>query len=342
MKESWGVWPLALVIAACSGPRGSLYVTSGASDAVVVLDASDGSRLAELSLDRRVGELDEPHGVAVAPDGRHVYATLAHGDPTLWKFERAGDRLVGRLSLESSGAARIAVSADSRTGYVADYERGSRGAPGEVIAVGLHELTIDARARPCAAPHDARPSPSGRVVAVACSHSDEVVFLEAGSLSESARAFVGPEPGSAGAPRYRPLNLAWVGDDLVAVTLAASGEVLLLGVDGEQRGRAQVGAGPAQIAFEAGSGRLVTANRGDGSASILQLEPLAEIRRVELGVVRPHGVDVDAASGTAFVTYEGEVDSAGGALAVDLASGRVLWSVAAGYYTLGVAYAPPR
>ena len=78
-----------------------LYVTSGFTDEVHVLDARDGTTLRTISLDRRRTETDEPHGgVTVSPDGRHWYATLAQGHPTLWKYETAGDRLVGRLPLE--------------------------------------------------------------------------------------------------------------------------------------------------------------------------------------------------------------------------------------------------
>lgn len=331
---------LAWLATACSGPSGTLYLTSGASDAIVVLDARDGTHRGELPMDRRAGELDEPHGVAVSPDGAYLYATLAHGEPSLWKFERPGDRLVGRLSLGTAGAARVAVSPDGATGFVADYERGSGGLPGEVVAVGLADLVIRARARPCSAPHDARADPTGSILAVACSLSDEVVFLDAATLRERGRVAAGPRPGPAGAPRYRPMNLAWVRPDLLAVTLAAASEVLFLDSAGAERARVRVGAGPAQIAADPGSGRLVVANRGDRSASILRVEPFAEAARVDLAVEHPHGVAIDPASGTAYVSYEGSVDGSGGAVAIDVGSGDVDWRAAAGFYTLGVAFAP--
>ena len=68
----------ALLASACGGspevspedtPR--LYVTSGLPDEVRVLDARDGTLLRTVSVDRRGGETDEPHGVTVSPDGRH-------------------------------------------------------------------------------------------------------------------------------------------------------------------------------------------------------------------------------------------------------------------------------
>ncbi len=338
-RAAWGWAVLAWSVAACSRPAGTLYLTSGASDAIIVLDARDGTRRAELPMDRRSDELDEPHGIAVSPDGAYLYATLAHGEPSLWKFERPRNRLIGRLSLRTAGAARVAVSPDGTTGFVADYERGSGGRPGEVVAVSLGDLVVRARARPCAAPHDARPDPAGRVVAVACSLSDEIVLLDAATLGERARVAAGPRPGPPGAPRYRPLNVAWLRPDLFAVTLAASSEVLFLDGAGAERARVGVGRAPAQIAADPRSGRLVVANRGGGSASILTADPAAEAARIDLSVEHPHGVAIDPRSATAYVSYEGAVDGPGGVVAIDLDAAAVEWRVAAGFYTLGVAFA---
>ena len=84
------------------------------TDEVLELDAATGSIVQRISVDRRPREIDEPHGIAVAPDGQHWYVSLAHGNPSLWKFERAGNRLVGRLTLDMPGAARIAITPDGR------------------------------------------------------------------------------------------------------------------------------------------------------------------------------------------------------------------------------------
>lgn len=331
---------LALAVAACGEPAGTLYVTSGAGDAIVVLDAADGTHRADLAVDPRPGESDEPHGVAVSPDGAFLYATVAHGAPSLWKFERPGDRRVGRLALSAAGAARIAVSPDGRTGYVADYERGSGGAPGEVLAVDLEDLVLRARARVCAGPHDARPDAAGVLVAVACSLGDEVVFLDARTLRERARVPAGPDAGPPGRPRYRPMNLAWLDGGAVAVTLMGTGELILVDTTGAVRRRAAVGAGPAQVAWEPSTGTLVVANRGDATASLVDVESWKERLRVPLDAAYPHGVAVDPDGARAFVTYEGDVDGPGGVVALDARSGRVLWRAAAGVYTLGVAFAP--
>ena len=330
----------ALAAAACGETPGTLYLTSGAGDVIVVLDAADGTHRADLAVDPRPSELDEPHGVALSPDGAFLYATVAHGAPSLWKFERPGDRRIGRLALGGAGAARIAVSPDGRTGYVADYERGSGGAPGEVVAVDLEDLSLLARARVCAGPHDVQPDPSGAVLAVACSLGDEIVFLDARTLRERSRVAAGTDVGPPGQPRYRPMNVAWLDGGAVAVTLMGSGELILVDTAGAVRRRAAVGAGPAQVAWEPSTRTFVVANRGDGTASLVDVEPWGERLRVPLDATHPHGVAVDPDGARAFVSYEGDVDGPGGVVALDARSGRILWRAAAGVYTLGVAFAP--
>lgn len=331
----------ASCLSACDDPTGRVYVTSGATDHVVVLDARDGTHVTDLAVDRRVGETDEPHGIAVSPDGRHLYVTLAHGEPSLWKFERDGHRLVGRLSLDMVGAARIAVSADGRTGYVADYDRASGGAPGEVLAVDLHDLLPLARARPCAGPHDARPDPTGALVAVACSVSDEVVLLDAVTMAPVRRIGLRSEDHASPAGDtlvQRPMNIAWVDSAEFAVTMAARDELVLFDVDGRALGAVGVGRSPAQVAYDERRDSFVVANRGDGTASVVARSPLTERLRVPLDVAQPHGVDIEPRSGRAYVTFEGTSDTGGGVVAVDPTEGRVLWRAAAGSYTLGVAY----
>ena len=121
---------LAAAVVACGGEgdgEGRVYLGSGMTDRVFVLDARDGHVVDTLPLDPRRGETDEPHGLAVAPDGRHWYATLSHGEPTLWKFESDGDRLVGRLRLGVPGAARIGITPDGARAFIPDYWRTGQG-----------------------------------------------------------------------------------------------------------------------------------------------------------------------------------------------------------------------
>lgn len=339
----------ALLLVACGGaadgaedpPR--LYVTSGFTDQIHVLDARDGTPLRTISLDRRRIETDEPHGVTVSADGRHWYATLAHGHPTLWKYETDGDRLVGRLQLDMAGAARVELTPDGRRAFVPDYWRGGPGDASRVAVVDVHDLTVAALPVVCPAPHHAAVDPAGTRVAVTCSLSDEIVLMDAASAATLVRVPAGPDP-AAGTPRHTPMNVAWSPDGArFFATMAGRGEVRAFSRAGQPEGAVAVGRSPAQIAGSADGRVLVVANRRGGSVSVLDPATLTEVRRIELtGAAFPHGVALDPAGEVAYVTWEGEVGEPGGVAALRIGTGELLWRREVGVLTLGIAYLPGR
>ena len=339
---------LAAACIACGGGdrsagSGRLYVTSGLTDEVLRLDPRDGRIVSRIPVDRRRGDVDEPHGITVAPDGRHWYVTLSHGEPTLWKFELPDDRLVGRLALETYGAARIGITPDGRRAFIPDYYRSGQGRQSGLAVVELADLTIVDRPTICAAPHDAQVDPSGRWVAVACSLSDEVVVMDAVGLGVETRFFVDPAPGPPGQPRFRPLNVVWSPDaQAMYVGLFAAGQVRAFDRDGDLLWQVAVGAGPAQMALTPDGRALVVANRNDRSVSLIEVPEPRERERVALQGAHPHGVALDEGGTIAYVTYEGDPQTRGGVVAIEIATGKVRWSVEAGIFTLGVAYARER
>jgi YVTN family beta-propeller protein len=323
--------------AAPAGPR--LYVTSGLTDEVLRLDPEDGSIVGRIPTDRRRDEVDEPHGVAASPDGLHWYVTVSHGEPTLWKYETEGDRLVGRVSLPTAGAARIGITPDGSRGFVPDYDRSRPGEYGRLAVIDLRDLEVEGTPLVCAGPHHAAADPEGVLVAVACSLGDEIVLLDATTLEEKGRFPAGEEPGAPGHPRYRPLNLAWSPDGRTLYAgLHLAGVVRAFNREGRVVGTAVVGDRPAQIEVTPDGGTVVVANRGEASVSIVDAATLTERLRVDVVAAHPHGIAVDAEGRRAFVSCEGTPETFGRVVAVDLSQGRVLWSVEAGAYTLGAAF----
>ncbi|MBT8478225.1 MAG: lactonase family protein [Gemmatimonadetes bacterium] len=343
---------LAALVAGCSSdssdPNGPadrdltgerLYVTSGFTDEVLRIDPSDGSTVSRIPTERRRDEVDEPHAVVISPDRRHWYVTVAHGEPTLWKYETAGDRLVGRVTLPTAGAARIGITPDGTRAFVPDYDRSQPGVPSRVAVVDVADLSVVATPVVCGGPHHAQVNPAGEVVAIACSLSDEIVLLDVGTLEERGRFPAGPEAGPPGAPVLKPLNLDWSPDgETIWVGLHLADAVRAFRPDGEIVGTVATGTRPAQIALTADGGTLVIANRGDASLSLVNTELLAETARIPLGAAHPHGLALDDAGQRAFVSCEGTPQTSGRAVAVSLETRSVLWSAEAGAYTLGAAY----
>ena len=313
------------------------------------LDPETGAVVSTFDLDMRRDEVDEPHGVTISPDGRHWYVTVAHGNPTLWKFELPDDRLVGRLRLGSRGASRVGLTPDGRFAFVPDYDRAGAGAVSEVTVVRTDDLHLVGRVEVCPAPHDAQASPDGSLVGVTCSLSDELAFLDPATLDVVHRFFVGPEPGSPGEPRYKPLNLVWSPDGrFVHVTLSAAAMIRTFSLEGDAVAEVRVGDGPAQLASALDGQILVTANRLDRTASVVEVSfspdgkpRLEERRRLELDVPYPHGIALTPDGGKAFVTYEGEPGRAAGVVAVSTGDGAVAWVAEVGAYLLGAAYYAP-
>ncbi len=309
-----------------------------------MLDALDGRTLRVVSLDLRPTEVDEPHGISVSPDGRHWYATLSHGHPTLWKYETEGDRLVGRLWLDMPGAARIGIAPDGARAFVPDYWTDGLGEESRVAVVELRDLTVAAMPTVCSAPHHAAVDPSGALVAVTCSRSDELVLMDAASAETLARVPAGPRPGPPGAPRYTPMNVVWSPDgDRFFATMAGTGEVRAFSRAGALEAAVAVGRAPAQIAASADGRTLVVANRGDASVSVLDaLAPTQRPRRIDLpAAAYPHGVALDSSGDVAYVTWEGEIDEPGGVAALRVDTGEALWRRDVGAFVLGVAYLRP-
>ena len=320
-----------------------MYVAVAVSDEVLRFDPETGDLLSRVSLDPRPSESDEPHGLAIAPDGGHWYATLAHGEPTLSKFERPGDRRVGRGQLYSAGAARVEIDPTGEVAFVADYDRSRPGEDGEVLAIRLYDLEVVARRRVCPGPHHAVPNRVSGEIAVACSLGDEIVLLSIPDLEPISRFPVDAEPGPPGAPAFKPLNLAWSPDgSRLYVALHLADRVRVFDSAGTTVGDIETGRRPAQIALSPDGGTLVAANRGDGSLSLIDTATLQERSRLDLGASHPHGVGLNGSGTRAYVTCEGTPTEPGSLVAVDVGTDPpvIAWSVETGSVPLGVAWAP--
>ncbi|MCA9737598.1 MAG: YncE family protein [Gemmatimonadetes bacterium] len=320
---------------------GRLYVASGSTDQVFILDARDGAILDTLRFDPRRGETDEPHGIGVAPDGGRWYVTLGHGEPTLWAVEADAERVVGRVRLPLPGAARVRITPDGARALVPDFWRSGQGRTSSVAVVDLATLTVLATLPLCAAPHDAAPSPDGSLVAVACPLSDEVLVLDARTWEVRTRSPAGSDPGPPGQPRYRPLNVAWLPDGSgFFVGMHASGEVVRFDPEGREETRLVTGGHPAQIAVTS-TGALLVPDRHGGTLAVLDAAAGTPIRTLPLGAAHPHGLSVAPDGRTAWVALEGRTGEPGTVVAVDLVRGAVVWSRPLGGYLLGIAFRPP-
>src|SRR5512145_2067956 len=99
----------------------TLYVSSESGDVVTRIEVGPGGwkKIKEISVKLIANELSAPHNVAVSPDGRFWYVSIAHGTPfgSVWKYATGTDSLVGRMRV-GMFPTTIALSPDGEWAYV--------------------------------------------------------------------------------------------------------------------------------------------------------------------------------------------------------------------------------
>jgi DNA-binding beta-propeller fold protein YncE len=148
-------------------------------------------------------EINGPHGVAVSPDGRFYYISIAHGTPygTFWKFRTADDQVVGRTTLGLFPAS-VQTTPDGALAFVVNFNLHGDMVPSSVSVVSTDEMVEIARITTCTMPHGSRVNAAGTHQYSTCMMDDLLVEIDTRSL-EVARHFRlarGKEMGMPGAP----------------------------------------------------------------------------------------------------------------------------------------------
>jgi DNA-binding beta-propeller fold protein YncE len=148
-------------------------------------------------------EPDGPHGVAMSPDGRHVYVTTAHGAPFgyIWKLDPTTGRSLGRVTL-GNFPATLQVSPDGIYAYVVNFNLHGEMEPSSVSIVSTDPFVEVARLQTCTMPHGSRFSADGRKHYSVCMMDDLLVEIDTRQV-EVSRHFVltrGKEHGMPGLP----------------------------------------------------------------------------------------------------------------------------------------------
>lgn len=286
-------------------------------------------------------EPDGPHGIAVAPDGRHYYVTTGHGTPFgyLWKYAAADDRLVGRVML-GDFPATLQVSPDGAWVYVVNFALYAEMGPSSVSVVDAAEMVEVARIRTCAMPHGSRFAPGGAKHYSACMMDDLLVEIDTRTLAVSRhfRLTPGAERGMAGAPAAEHVHPAAEGAcsptwaepsaDGRRVWVACNASSELVEIDVEEWSlvrRLPAGEGVYNLAATRDGRRLVATNKRGQSVSVFETSSGRELARIATRRPVVHGVVVSPDGRYAFVSVEGIGAEPGTVEVIDL---RTLRSVA--------------
>lgn len=301
-------------------------------------------------------DIDGPHGVALSPDGRFYYVTTAHGTPFgfLWKYATANDSLAGRVML-GNFPATAQVTPDGAFIYVVNFNLYGEMVPSSMSIVAADEMVEVARVTTCTMPHGSRINPQGTKQYSGCMMDDLAVEIDTRGFGVSRHFLLtkGKEQGMLGAPAQhagadhaahdmtghgmtmpKPGDVScsptWVqpssDGSRIFVACNKSSDVVEIDVARwTMTRRFPAGNGVYNLAVTRDGRYLVTTNKRDKSASVIDLASGREAARIPTTRRVASGVAVSSDDRYAFVTQEGVGSEPG---AVDVIDLRALQKVA--------------
>ncbi len=349
-----------------------IYVSAESAD-VVYLVRFDGER-AEVRKKIAVGyqptEIEGPHGMTVALDGRHWYLTMAHGKPfgTLYKYATGTDELVGQVQL---GLFPATMDISSATGllYCVNFDLHGDMSPSTVSIVDPEAMVEVARTPTGPMPHGSRISPDGlrhyscsmmtgelfeidtarfRVLRVLDLDMNEAVPLETREQEESVDGGQDGQEGHEGhhdhdhdhGPSTKP---TWVHPHptlpFVYVTLSGMDQVVEVDLERWKIVRRfATDKGPYNAVVTPDGKRLVVSYKAAGAVGLWDLEQGVELARIPSSRRVTHGVVIAPDSRYAFVSCEG-IGGENGTLDVfDLTRNELVATVELGLQAGGITF----
>ncbi len=314
---------------------------------------------------------DGPHGVALAPDGKHYFLTTAHGLPggNLWKYTVDRDEPVGRATL-GNFPATVQVSPDGWYAAVANFNLHGEMVASSVSFVETGEMIEVARLTTCTMPHGSRYSADGSKHYSVCMMDEELVEIDTRALGVSRHFFLtkGKEMGMEGAPPVRGAS-AHAGHDMgghgmeppkpgdvgcsptwaqpspdgahVWVACNKSSEIVEIDAKAWRLvRRIPAGDGVYNLAVTHDGAKLVATNKRGQSVSVFDTRTGRELGRIPTTRRVTHGVAITADDRYAFVSNEGVGSERSTVDIVDLSLLRVVATVEVGQQAGGIDVLP--
>jgi DNA-binding beta-propeller fold protein YncE len=295
-------------------------------------------------------DIEGPHGVVAAPDGRSFYVTLAHGRPfgRLERYDLATGRRLGAVTL-GMFPATVDISPNGAFVYAIDFNfEDPDMQPSALSIVAGEAMTEVARVRTCRMPHGSRVNPQGTRHYSGCMMNDLLVEVDTRTMTVR-RAFdvapgqEGPVPVAdsgnyAMSSRCSPTWAQPSADGTrVFVACNKSAEIVEVDVAGWTLvKRWPTPPAPYNLAVTPNGRLLLATQKGPGTLSVWRLPDdslLADIpgtRKVASGVA------VSPDSRYAFFTLEGIAGDPGTIDIVDLMELRKVASVEIGRQAGGI------
>jgi len=331
----------------------SLYIASESADLVTRIEIGPrGWRVArQIGVGTLPTDPDGPHHVAVSPDQRFWYVSIAHGAPwgSVWKYATGTDSLLGRVQV-GMFPTTVGLSPDGEWAFVPNSDfHGDRGGLNTVSVLFTPELRQVAEIPACDMPHGSRSNHAGSAIYVACMMSDELLVIDPSSLGISRRIPLGSgHPMSAAeharmetradsaaasrAPGAASSTLPGQNPDCLTTYVSVSPDDRLVYLACNHGNEVQVrdantltllrrlptGAGAYNVEPSPDGRWVLVTNKKAQSVSVFDTRTWAEAARVQTTKRVPHGIAFSPDGRYAFVSQESVGNDLGAVDAIDL------------------------
>lgn len=369
MKRTLFATLLAVTAGACasvtrgpSEPSGPLdyyvYVALESADEVckVRFDGERAQVVKRIPVGYQPTEIEGPHGLAVAPDRRHWFLTMAHGKPfgLLYKYDAETDELVGKTEL-GLFPATMQVSAATGLLYCVNFDLHGDMSPSSVSIVDPEAMAEVARTTTGAMPHGSRLSPDG-LKHYSCSMMGGTLFeIDAVDFAVERVLDLAPattmETGMAhtagmqahdmhGGPAPKP---TWVqphpSEPLAYVCLNGMAQVVEVDLERwEVVRRFETAPGPYNVDVTPDGRKLVVSYKSAQAIGLWDLATGTELARIPSGRRVTHGVDLSDDGRYAFVSSEGIGSEPGTLDVIDLEANARVCTLELGLQAGGIAF----
>ena len=337
----------------------SIYVSSEAADIVTRIDV-DGAgwrKARAISVKLVPNEISGPHNVAVAPDGRFWYVSIAHGRPNgaIWKYDAATDSLIARTAV-GMFPTTVALSPNGEWAWIPNSDfHGDRGKANTISALYVPTMEEIAQVPACDMPHGSKWNSAGTTVYIACMMSDELLTIDPGSFAVTKRVQLGSgkpmsmthhdKPGAASStmrgqdPDCLATYVSISPDDRYAyVACNHSNELQVRDAKSlELISRVPTGTGAYNVEPSPDGKYVVVSNKKAQSVSIIGVGTWKELARVPTSKKLPHGIAFSPDNRFLFVTSESIGTDPGAIDVIDLSTRKPVGSLELPLQPTGIA-----
>lgn len=327
-----------------------VYVASEAADKISLVRFGPDGAVVDHDLTTGIMpvDIDGPHGLAVSPDKKYYYISIAHGRPfgSAWKYSAGDDKVLGRVTL-GNFPATMDVSPDGDFLYVVNFNLHGDMVPSNVSVVSTDDMTEIARITTCAMPHGSRLNGAGTRQYSVCMMDEQLVEIDTSTLKVS-RHFIltkGKEAGMAGPPMHTPgtdhaamsgghgtepprpgdisCSPTWAQPSKTSssIFVACNGSSEIVEIDSKEwRLVRRIPAGPGvyNLGITKDGKKLIATNRRDQSVSVLDAASGRELARLPTRRKVVHGIAVTPDDRYAFISVEGIAADSGTVEVIDL------------------------